>query len=88
MCLGLSHRFFEFRSQDEIIFSQAIDAVGEDFHADFAPGEIDVGMVADFLSDGADFVREVEGTNEVFELEELFEVVIIHDLPIGTEFMV
>lgn len=69
--------------EDEVVFVEAVDFVRPDGDFGLSPAEGDIGMVADFLRQGADFAHKIEGLREVFEFEGFFKVVLIDDLPAG-----
>src|SRR5262245_44726306 len=73
--------FFYLGCQDEVIFGQSIRRMRKDTNADFAPGEINIRMMTDFLGDFANFVGKAESLPEIFKFKSLFEIVTIDDLP-------
>jgi len=72
----------DLRGQDEIALGKAVDLVGPDRDAGLSPGEIDVGMMPLFFSDGAHLIHKLEGGLEVRKLKLPFNMMVFDDLPL------
>jgi hypothetical protein len=70
-----------FGGKDEIVCVQAVDFVSPESKFCPAPAEVNIGMMADFLGQCADFIDEIEGKFEIFKFECFFELMLIDYLP-------
>ena len=75
-------RLIDFGSKDEVALSEPVDLVCPDLDLSFAPRQVDIGMMALVLGNGAGTVHEVESGLEIRKLEFFFDVMIVHDVPI------
>lgn len=71
--------------ENKIADGEAIALMVPEGEFDFAPGEVEIRVVLDFLGELANFDGEGEGLLEVFEFVFAFEVVALDDFPGGAE---
>src|SRR5205823_5216494 len=74
-----------FSGEDEVAFGQAIDFVRPDRELHFAPGQINIRMMALSFGQFTDLVCELESLAKVFEFIFLFEMMVLHYTPALSE---